>query len=240
MGTLSKGAGIYDIKDHRWFDFEQIREREIKRILFKGDLLWFLTDNGIYVYEIQDQQSDTNGFFCRLMPKRTLEATDLIDIKVYSFTHAMAITEDRGCYLFIDKWTDKLLGGDNVPGLTQDAIAFALYWQNRIVVMGESFGIAAYDPLNRNWTSDSARPLSHPLMGMIITKPILCSPPQKVFMWFAKLKLMPYTSICTLCQKRPLVRSASLKVVSSTWLPIAAMLETMQAGWLSTIAKRFW
>ena len=169
MGTKAKGAGIYDIKDHRWFDFKQIREREIKRILYKGDLLWFLTDRGIFVYEIRDQQSDTHGFFCRLMSGRTLDATDLVDIKVYSPTHALAITEDRGCYLFIDRWTDKLLGGDNVPGLTQDAIKLALYWQKRIIVMGESFGIAAYDPLGRNWSVIRPGPL-HPLTGMTMTR----------------------------------------------------------------------
>jgi hypothetical protein len=159
LGTHTKGAGVYDINDHQWQDFKEIRDQSVKKILYKGGLLWFLTNRGVFVYMIEPRKGKSKRLMCSLIPDASLEVTGLTDIKVYSATHALAITSDRGCYLFQNKWSGKFLGGTSIPGLTQEAITFALNWHDWILVMGEAFGIAAYNPVNRNWSVIKSGPL---------------------------------------------------------------------------------
>jgi hypothetical protein len=149
FGTSSKGAGAYNVRNHRWLDFPEIRDLNVKKILFTDKLLWFLTNQGIHVYSAIEGRKE--GLAFRSEPKYLLKEKDLRDLRVFGTDHAVAFTEDMGCYIFKETWSKKLLGGAKVPGLSQESIRFSLYWENLIVVIGETFGVAGYDPELRRW-----------------------------------------------------------------------------------------
>ncbi len=151
FGTSSKGAGIYNTDSHNWQDLPEIKDHAVKRIIYKKEdaLLWFLTNKGVSVYGVVEKNN--KGLSFSYLKPYHLEILNLIDLLVFSKNKAIALTGDQGCFIFEKKWSNKLLGGDNIPGLTQEAIKYTAYWKGLLVVAGEPFGVAGYNPDNRNW-----------------------------------------------------------------------------------------
>jgi len=148
VGTASKGGAVYSTLNHTWFDLPELREREIREIIFKENLLWFLTEHGVTVYGFNEDEKDARF---EHIAEYDLKEDSLTDLRVFSRERAIALTDDRGCYLFENRWTNKLLGGIAIPQLTQENIKYAAYLSGQLVVLGEKFGIAAYNPEKRNW-----------------------------------------------------------------------------------------
>ncbi|VAW41658.1 hypothetical protein MNBD_CHLOROFLEXI01-511 [hydrothermal vent metagenome] len=157
FGSIGKGAGVYNIQRHAWQDFPEIKEHTIKRIIYRAEdaLLWFLTDQGVRAYAAVPSGDGLRMSF-RFLPGLMLEGEDLVGFKVFAKDRAIALTADQGCYLFEGRWSNKLLGGLKIPGLTHEAIRHTAYWNDLLVVAGQPFGVAAYSPADRNWRSLAA------------------------------------------------------------------------------------
>lgn len=157
FGSIAKGAGVYNIRRHAWQDFPEIKEHTIKRIIYRAEdaLLWFLTDQGISAYAAVPRGDGLHMSF-RFLPDLWLESEGLVDLKIFAKNSAIALTADQGCYIFESRWSDKLLGGLKISGLTHDAISHTAYWNDLLVVAGQTFGVAAYSPADRNWRSLAA------------------------------------------------------------------------------------
>ncbi|SPJ15408.1 hypothetical protein SBDP2_330005 [Syntrophobacter sp. SbD2] len=149
FGTSGKGAGAYNTVSHTWADFKELQDLKIKNIFHHEDTLWFLTDRGVFVHKAQQSQN-SDVKFAHLLSHR-LDQVDLSDLRVFGPDQAIALTRDHGLYFYKNGWSEKLLGGEAVAGLSQEAIRFSFSWENLIVVIGEKFGVAAYDPDKRNW-----------------------------------------------------------------------------------------
>ncbi|MFH2044803.1 MAG: hypothetical protein ABIK92_06630 [Pseudomonadota bacterium] len=149
FGTASKGAAIYDTDNHSWYDLPKIRDKRVKKIIYNDNLLWFLTDQGVNVYQ-KHKVSDIKNTFKHIQ-KYQLKQPNLNNLKAFERDCAIVLTEDGGCFLFKKRWSNKLLGGIAIPNLTQDNIRYSTYWKNMLVVCGESFGVVAYIPEQRSW-----------------------------------------------------------------------------------------
>ncbi len=149
VGTDEQGAGVYNIKDHGWQDLPEIARQQIKRIIFDNNILWFLTNQGVSAYVVSIADDDHATF--QHADKAALHSEDLIGLRVFSPSDAVAMTADGGCYLFRGSWSKKLLGGELIDGLDQQAITCCFDLGVRLIVAGPTIGVAAYDTQSRNW-----------------------------------------------------------------------------------------
>ncbi len=152
FGTAGKGAGVYNLRKHTWQDLPEVSGLHIRKVQYLSDRrrLWLLTDNGISGY-VAVPGATVNESTFEYLPASALDSEDLTGMKVFADNTVIGLTSDRGCYLFHDQWSERLLGGPEIAGLSQEAIEYTAYWNNWIVVLGSDFGVAAYDTKLRTW-----------------------------------------------------------------------------------------
>ncbi|MDC1286781.1 hypothetical protein N8198_02730 [Gammaproteobacteria bacterium] len=154
FGTASKGAGVYNLRKHSWQDLTEVSGLHIRKVQYLSDQrqLWLLTDKGISAFVAVPGATANESTFEHL-PASELHSEDLTGMKVFADNTVIGLTSDQGSYLFHEQWSEKLLGGPEIAGLSQDAIEHTVHWNNWIVVLGSEFGVAAYDTKLRTWRS---------------------------------------------------------------------------------------
>jgi hypothetical protein len=148
LGSRTNGAGVYNIQNHAWLDLKEMQKRFIHKIIFKDKRLWFQSDTGVYVYEFEHQGQECRVTF---LSQYFLKSPEISDIKVFAEDKALAFTEDSGCFVFQNGWSNKLLGGSRVPELSSENIRYVVGWEGRFIVIGEAIGIVEYRIADRNW-----------------------------------------------------------------------------------------
>jgi len=161
VGTSSKGAGLYNSITHKWQNFSDVNNQKIIKIIYHKHTLWFLTNTGVTIYQLTFNENK-ELYFTLKGDAYQLKSSQLKNLKVFDTNNAFALTIDKGCYIFQDnlpsdnlskKWSEKLLGGEKISNLSQKNIQYTFDRHNKIVVVGENFGIVYYHTIQRRWVS---------------------------------------------------------------------------------------